>query len=276
MRKLLGANFFRLLHDGAFRLLTALMAFIGISMAAVNAVNIKREGAVWVMDFSLFTHVILAPILTAVFTALFIGCDYSGGTLRNKLTAGHRRINIYIANLISCYCAGVVLCAAFVIPQGVLGLALGGQIQSEPSKLLIYFGLSLALLAAFTSLFTLIAMLCQNRSHTVAGCILLVFALIFLGVYLTSSLNEPEYLAGYSYTENGVTVEEPETKNPNYVSGTKRQIFEFLRDFTPGGQVLQISDMSADKPSALAAYDGIIFLLVTGAGIVFFRRKDLK
>ena len=37
--------------------------------------------------------------------------------------------------------------------------------------------------------------------------------------YISSTLEEPEYLAAYSYTENGVTVEEPEQKNPYYISG---------------------------------------------------------
>ena len=72
---------------------------------------------------------------------------------------------------------------------------------------------------AFTALFTLIAMLCQNKAHTTAGYILLTFALLFAGVYISSTLEEPEYLAAYSYTENGVTVEEPEQKNPYYISG---------------------------------------------------------
>ena len=276
MRKLLRANVSRLRHDRVFWLLAALMVFFGASMASANAINIRREGVVWVMDFSLFIYVTLAPILTAVLVALFVGSDYSGGTLRNKLIAGHRRGNIYLSNLITCCCAGLLLCVAFVIPQGVLGLLLGGQIQSTPIKLLMYGALSLALMIAFTALFTLIAMLCQNKSHTVAGCILLVFVLLFLGVYITSALNEPEYLAGYSYTEDGVTVEEPETKNPNYISGTKRQVYEFMQDFTPGGQMLQISDMNAEKPTMLALYDGIILLAATGFGMVFFRRRDLK
>ena len=276
MRKLLRANFSRLRHDRSFWLLSALMVFFGASMAVVNAINIRREGAVWVMDYSLFTYGILAPILTSVLAALFIGSDYSGGTLRNKLIAGHRRGNIYLANLITCCCAGILLCILFVIPLGALGLLLGGQLQSVPAKLLTYGALSLALLTAFTALFTLIAMLCQNKSHTVAGCILLAFILIFLGVYITSALNEPEYLAGYSFTENGVTVEEAETKNPNYISGTQRQVYEFMQDFTPGGQVLQISDMDAEQPAALALYDGMILLAATGFGMVLFRRKDLK
>ena len=40
------------------------------------------------------------------------------------------------------------------------------------------------LASVFTALFTLIAMLCQNKAHTTAGCILLTFALLFAGVYI--------------------------------------------------------------------------------------------
>jgi len=274
--KLLRANFYRLRHDRTFRLLSALTVFFGVLMTVVNAINVHRQGAAWVMDFRLLTSAILCPILNSVLAALFVGSDYSDGTLRNKLIAGHRRSSIYLANLITCCCAGMLLSIAFIVPQGALGLLLGEQIQSAPAKLLMYVALSFALMIAFTALFTLIAMLCQNKSHTTAGCILLTFALLFAGVYISSTLEEPEYLAAYSYTENGVTVEEPEQKNPYYITGVKRQVYEFLQDLTPGGQVIQVSEMGVEKPVMLAVYDGLILLLVTGVGLMLFRREDLK
>ena len=215
MRKLLRANGSRLLRDRAFWLLAALMAALGASMAVVNAVHARQDGEIWTMDYTLFIYVILAPILASVFTALFIGNEHSSGAMRNKLIAGHRRGCIYLADLLVSCCAGICLCLAF------------------------------ALMLAFTALFTLIAMLCQNKAHTTAGCILLTFALLFAGVYISSTLEEPEYLEAYSYTENGVTVEEPEQKNPYYISGVKRQVYECLLDLTPGGQVIQISVMLA-------------------------------
>lgn len=276
MCKLLRANFYRLRHDRTFRLLSALTVFFGALMTVVNAINVRRQGAAWVMDFRLLTSAILCPILNSVLAALFVGSDYSDGTLRNKLITGHRRSSIYLANLITCCCAGMLLSIAFIVPQGVLGLLLGEQIQSAPAKLLIYVALSFALMIACTALFTLIAMLCQNKSHTTAGCILLTFALLFAGVYISSTLEEPEYLAAYSYTENGVTVEEPEQKNPYYITGMKRQVYEFLQDLTPGGQVIQVSEMGVKKPVMLAVYDGLILLFVTGFGLIFFRREDLK
>lgn len=276
MLKLLRANFSRLLHDRAFRLLSALMAFFGTSMAVVNAVHARQDGEIWVMDYTIFIYVILAPIVNAVLTALFIGNDYSSGTMRNKRIAGHRRGIIYLANLLVCICAGICLCLAFALPQAAAGLLLKGELNAAPTTILLYVGLSFALMIAFTALFTLIAMLCQNKSHTTAGCILLTFALLFAGVYISSTLEEPEYLAAYSYTENGVTVEEPEQKTPYYITGVKRQVYEFLQDFTPGGQVIQVSEMGVEKPVMLAVYDGLILLLVTGVGLMLFRREDLK
>lgn len=276
MCKLLRANFYRLRHDRTFRLISALTVFFGALMTVVNAINVHRQGAAWVMDFRLLTSAILCPILNSVLAALFVGSDYSDGTLRNKLIAGHRRSSIYLANLITCCCAGMLLSIAFIVPQGALGLLLGEQIQSAPAKLLMYVALSFALMIAFTALFTLIAMLCQNKSHTTAGCILLTFALLFAGVYISSTLEETEYLAAYSYTENGVTVEEPEQKDPYYITGVKRQVYEFLQDLTPGGQVIQVSEMGVEKPVMLAVYDGLILLLVTGVGLMLFRREDLK
>ena len=276
MLNLLRANFSRLLRDRAFRLLSALMAFFGVSLAVVNAVHARQDGEIWTMDYTLLLYVILAPIVNAVLTALFIGTEHSGGTMRNKRIAGHRRSSIYLANLLVCCCGGICLCLAFALPQAGLGLLLKGELNAPLPEILRYAGLSFALMIAFTALFTLIAMVCRNRTHTTAGCILLTVVLLFAGVYISSTLEEPEYLAAYSYTENGVTVEEPEQKNPYYITGMKRQVYEFLQDLTPGGQVIQISEMGVKKPVMLAICDGLILLLVTGFGLIVFRREDLK
>ena len=72
------------------------------------------------------------------------------------------------------------------------GLLLKGEWKAAPAELALYIGLT--------------------------------FALLFAGVYISSTLEEPEYLAAYSYTENGVPVEEPEQKNPHYISGVNAHV----------------------------------------------------
>ena len=85
-----------------------------------------------------------------------------------------------------------------------------GEIWTMDYTLFIYVILAPILASVFTALFI-------GNEHS--SGILLNFELLFAGVYISSTLEEPEYLAAYSYTENGVTVEEPEQKNPYYISG---------------------------------------------------------
>lgn len=276
MRKLLYAGFSRLWKAKLFWGAAVLLTLSGAAIPIKYFIDNRSGASAWTPDTACFTYTFLVPILLSVLIALFIGSEYSDGTMRNKLIVGHRRCSIYLAGLIVCGAAGALLCAAYLIPYLCLALALLGSFSALPQTVLLFVALTLALSFAFVSIFTLTAMLTQSKAHTAAACILLAFAFLLLGVYITSSLNEPEYYAAYSYTENGVTVEAPEERNPNYLTGKKRQVYEFLQDFTPGGQALQLANMDAEHPARLAMYSGTVLLLTTCCGILIFRRKDLK
>lgn len=276
MRKLLKANYARLIHDRIFLSAAGLLFLYGAVLPVWHRIGAVREGTELVLDFSIFTYAFFVPVLSAVLTAMFVGSDYDNGTLRNKIISGHGRTAVYLANLTVCFTAGVVFCLAYFIPNIGLGLLLKGTLQATAGAVAAHVAVSLALIFAFVSLFTLVAMLCRSKAHTASGCILLSVVLLLFGVYVTSALNEPEYLPGYSYTENGVTVEEPEIKNPNYIGGKKREVYEFLQDFAPGGQALQVADMSIEKPPLSIAYDFIILIISTGGGLIAFRRRDLR
>lgn len=275
MRKLLRANFSRLWKDKVFLLSIVVMLLVGIGSPLMHYFNHDLE---WTLDFSFFTHVLLAAVLAAVISAMYIGSEYESGTMRNKRIAGHTRSLIYLANLIVCTVAGLILCIVHMIPLALLSYLLGSRFTAAPLTVLLYMGLDFAVIIAFSALFTMIAMLWQSKPHAAAACILLSGALLLWGVQITSALNEPEYFPGYTYVDEatGTTTEESAMKNPNYLTGTKRQVYEFLQDFTPGGQALQIASMDTDAPGRLAVYDAAILLLSTSCGIIFFRRKDLK
>lgn len=278
MRKLLRAGLRRLFTSRSFLLSCAAMFAAGAALPVIHYFDNLNNQAAWSADSSCFIYAYLAPIMCAIVSALFIGCDYSDGTMRNKLIAGHRRYNIYLSDLICCICAGIMLSLAYALPHTCLGLILLGGFTTDAGTLIACAGVSLALIAAFAALFTLIALLCTGKAGSIAACILLTFALLFVGIRITSALNEPEYFSGYSYTQGGVTVDESETKNPYYLSGAKRGIYEFLNSFTPGGQVLLVAGLRAEAADAamLLLYDAVILLGATGCGILFFRKKDLK
>lgn len=158
----------------------------------------------------------------------------------------------------------------------ILGFLLLGGFVTEPIVLAMTAGAILCLLFAYSAIFVLVAMLCQNKAYTTAITILLTCLLLLNGVRIISALNEPEYYGAYSFTENGVTVTEDMEKNPNYLSGSKRQAYEFLNDFLPGGQTIRLSNLNAENPPLLAAYSLCILAAATGIGLCFFRRRDLK
>lgn len=276
MTKLMRANFARMVKNKVFLISSAFMFLIGLALPLIHFFDNKNNGAAWTPDSTMFTYVFFAPILISVLAALFIGSEYSDGTMRSKLIAGHGRCSIYLAQLTVCAAAGIILCIAYTVPHVCLGLALLGDFETSAGAILTYAGLDLALVAAFSAIFTLISMLWQNKAYSTACCILLTFIFLFAGIRIVSALNEPEYYEAYSYTENGVTTSEEAERNPNYLSGTARKIYEFLQDFLPGGQALQIANMNAGSALLLVLYDGIILFVVTVAGVVIFQNKDLK
>lgn len=276
MRKLLRANFSRLMKDKLFWLLMAAEVFLGGLFPVLHYIDNLDEKAGWTQEYSFFIFAIFVPMMISVVSSLFIGTEYSDGTMRNKLIVGHSRSRIYVANLVTNIEIALMLCIAFMVSHICIGTPLLGWFDADMKTIVAYAFVVLTMAIACTAIFTLIAMLCSNKAYSVAGCILLIFLLLFMGIRITSALNEPEYYSAYSYTEAGVTVEEDEERNPNYISGTKRQIFEFLNEFLPGGQMLKLSTMKVDHLGRTAVYDSIIFVVMTGSGLLIFRRKDLK
>ena len=99
MLKLLRANFSRLWRTNTFWGAMALLALIGAAIPLKFLIDNRSGASAWTPDTACFTFAFLSPILLSLLAALFIGSEYSDGTMRNKCVAGHRRGSIYLANL---------------------------------------------------------------------------------------------------------------------------------------------------------------------------------
>ncbi|MBD5159867.1 MAG: hypothetical protein HDT23_06470, partial [Ruminococcus sp.] len=96
---------------------------------------------------------------------------------------------------------------------------------------------------------------------------------------ITNKLESPEYYEDLEQitSETGEVIYEPiQTKNPNYLTGTKRKIYETLNDILPVNQFYQITIANTDNAGKMGMYSALIMILSSGAGVVFFRKKDLK
>ncbi|HCT92356.1 MAG TPA: ABC transporter permease [Lachnospiraceae bacterium] len=276
MSRLLAANFARLKKSHAFLAEIIFMILLGIYEPVVRYFTMKQSGETIPLDNGFFLCVALILILAAVLCSLYVGTEYSDGTIRNKVVVGRRRPAIYLANLITCALADTFLCLLYFAAYLCVGLPLLGPFQAVPPQVAYYILCTVLLAIAASAIFTLAAMLIQNKAATVAVCLLGAFALLLAGSYIDSRLSEPETYPSYSLITDGEVINEGEEPNSHYLRGTKRKVYEFFYDFLPGGQAVQITSWTVARPWNPPLYAVIITVAATGCGVYAFNKKDLK
>ena len=73
--------------------------------------------------------------------------------------------------------------------------------------------------------------------------------------------------------EGNIGVGEP-YPNPRYISGVKRQVYQFLYDFIPMGQAVHVADYTFEW--YYPVYSLLLIAITTVPGLLLFRRKDIK
>ncbi len=275
MNNLLSANLMRLKKSWIFWGTVVLMAGLGCFFAVMQKKALEN-GVEASLERGLFQFVAVIGIMAAVFCAIFVGTEYSDGTIRNKVIAGYDRLAIYLSMLVTCSMATAVLCLICMLCYTMLGAVLVGWFTLGPAQLLGLGAAVLVLVVCFSSMFTLIAMLCHNKAASAVACILVALLLLFIGSHINTKLEEPKTYGGYLMDETGAFQEADPTPNPAYVAGTTRKVYEFLFDVTPGGQQMQLSSMACDQPWHFAGYSAVITVMITACGSFAFRKKDLK
>lgn len=275
MIKLLYANFLRVKQDKLFWIGFGFMAAAGIFFPVRKYVDGVQTNLFDALDQGFFASALFIGVAAAVFCSMFIGTEYSDGTIRNKIIVGRKRTAIYLANVITSAVVSVILCIAFALPYLCLGIPLLGFFTSD-IRMILLFGLAVLLLAvACSSIFTFIAMLCHNKATAAVVCILLAFGILLAGAILNKMLDAPKMITMYSLEIDGSMVD-AEMPNPGYLEGMKREIVQLIYDILPGGQAIQCAMMTAVNLFWFPVYSFGITLLTTGVGAVLFCKKDLK
>ncbi|MCI9004188.1 MAG: ABC transporter permease subunit [Lachnospiraceae bacterium] len=274
MAKVLSANYMRLKKDKIFWIGFVFMFAAGIFFPAMRYMDMKQTGTIHPIDHGFWGCALFIGILMAVFCSLFIGTEYSDGTIRNKVIVGQNRNAIYLANFIICAAVSLILCIAFFVPYLCIGIPLLGFFHMPTNMVLLFVLTAFLLAVAFSSIFTLISMLNPNKAITAVICILFAFLLLFTGAQLNKMLSEPETNMALVMGENGQEYEE--IPNPHYLNEATRKTVQFFYDFVPGGQVIQCMSLEAANLPSLPLYSFLIILSTTGIGLFCFQKKDLK
>ena len=275
MAKLLRANLSRLWKSRIFYIGLAFMLLLNVFLV-LDGWNYGRQGYPELLEDMLFQNCIIIGFVSAVVVGMFLGTEYSDGTIRNKIAVGHTRASIYLANLIVCAAASALL----LLISLALGFGLGSFLLDPlglPMKvLLLYSCIGLLTTVSFASIYTLVAMLSPSKASGAVLCLVLALVLLFATSAVEGTLTEPEMVQDFIMSVDGTpNLGEPHP-NPRYVTGTKRAVLEVIYDILPTGQAFQISNNECAHPARLPAFSLLVALVTSAAGALLFRRRDLK
>jgi hypothetical protein len=252
MHKLFNAELPRLWRNKVF--------WIGIIYMVVrafdNTMSIFREiesGYYGTLSNVFFRYAEYILVLEAVFCSIYIGTEYSDGTMRNKVIMGHPRHSIYFSYLIVSVVAGIMMCCSY-IAVSMIGISLGFSVSIFDT--LVGVLCSFALVCSISAIYTMITMLSKNRTTAVVICVVLSFALL---------------VPAYDIKDEVIMARQ---------AGQANLWNEFLYAFLPGCQALQLSlepEMAyVTNPVLRILCSFVLFLLTTAFGQFRFHKTDLK
>ncbi|WP_304579317.1 ABC transporter permease subunit [Acutalibacter muris] len=298
MRNLLQANLFRLFRSWVFwgAMLVMVGGALTICIGAYHDMVLYNEpGYIEPLDKTLFRAEQVLGITVAIVVSLFVGTEYSGGAIRNKLVVGKSRITVYLAGYLAC--AGVVLLLFLV--SSLAALALGSVLFSAPSAapgtIMTAFFVGAMTCLLYAAVFYFIAVICGSRVWAAIFSILLAVALLMAASELSQALEQGPYTmqlvpeefstSKEAYSIDGVAEDMFDglvmetVPNPNYLSGEKREIVQLFYDINPAGQTTQLARLSEQDilyPLRIILLDAGLSAVFALGGIWIFRRKDIK
>ena len=277
MRKLITAHFHRFSKD---RFSWCVVGIIVI-LSLVNVFNSARSfevmaasGYTMSLDDYYFNQAPLIGAFLALLISMFLGTEFSEGTIRNKLCIGHKRDEIFLSNFISCAFATIALTAVWLLTSALL-FGLIGPLEMEVSKFIGCIFVAMGFAVSFASLYTVIGSLSSNKAMTIiyTFAVFIIFAMVASALY--DRLCEPEMNQGMTVVGTQLVEMEP-TPNPLYLSGAIRTVCEVALELLPTGQALLLSDVAIEYP-VRAIILSVVFTTVTLlVGSMLFRRKDIK
>lgn len=273
MLKLLRTDLFRLGKSRLFKWAVVMTALVTAAFVVISCASIKGDRSEYALENYALAGAPLVQIVSAAVIVIFVGTEHSQHTIRNKLTVGSRRGNVYSSELAASVIIGCSLNAAWLL-GGLAGVPFLGTWKMPLSETLIYVAVSMMCAAAVSAVAALIGTLFQSRSRGVATVLITVFAMIQLAGYAYTRLGAPEQQmrAEIINGEQVLSLEE----NPQYVGGAKRAAYEFAMRLDPIGALLPLSNRDLKEPAADMAGAGFVIILVSSIGKSVFGRKDLK
>ncbi len=284
MSRLIHANLYRLRRS---RLFWGVLLACALESAYLCAVN--RDVANY-YEWNMMQIPLYLTFVDAAFVGMFIGTDWSDGTLRNRLIVGHTRAAAYFSNLATtALCCVAFQAASFAVFAG-LGIPLIGAGYGA-GTVLTAVAVVLFACVGFAALMTAISMNVPSRSAAILVGMGVTFLLVLFSAQVWDALEETEYVTAAGeivITEDGTISMLPheQEENPRYIpEGPLRDALTTLNLLLPSGQMLRadgyFSRFSPAPPDPAREWPLPLLMLLfsalaTLAGYALFRGRDVK
>lgn len=278
MRKLITANFHRFSKDRFSWCVVGIVVILSLASVFNSAGSFEAmaaRGYAMSLEECYFNQAPLIGAFLALLISMFLGTEFSEGTIRNKLCIGHKRNEIFLSNFISCAFASIVLTAVWLLSCTLL-FGLIGPLEVEVSEFVGYIFVAMGFAVSFAALYTVIGSLSSNKAMTIIYTFAVFIILAMAASALDDRLCEPEINEIMTYNNYGAVVMQESAPNPLYLSGTIRTVCEVALELLPTGQALLLSEVAIEYP-VRAILLSVVFTTVTLlVGSRLFRRKDIK
>ena len=288
MYKLLNASFYRLRKNKIFLGLVILTIIIAVFMIVSEYLNNIKYSSVFgissnTTDILLMKFINIIGFLIAIFTSLFVGAEYSDGTIRNKIVAGHSKKNIYLSNLIVSILVGIFLELIYLIVISIFSIPIFGLVQMNFSQLAVILLDIIMIIIVYSSIFNFIALICSNITISTVSSLLLILIMFVIDMLLSPTANSTEYIQKNIVMNKKGNVTYEVVKNEDYPGKLVQTICKTISNFNPVSQAIEISgnkiNMNEEDFNNMKVYPlyslGLI-IIITAIGIYLFNIKELK
>lgn len=278
MSRLFLSEIGRMTKSAIFWICAAAVLAASLFIMKMGSVAVQNGRAVTLEEYFFYLGPVI-PLFFSVFISMFMGTEHSDGTVRNKLIVGYSRKQIYLAYYLAGLTGTGILTALWFL-GGLTGIPVLGSWTMDLSEIMTYIIITILYCALLTAVFSFFSIMISNKAVSAVVQIIAALLLILLGSMLYNQLCEPELIRGMILENGEIVMSEPEP-NPAYIGGTMRQIYIFLVNILPTGQgILMLHRESwGDVPMIVPLQicsSVCLALFTTAAGILIFRRKDMK
>lgn len=276
MMNLLSAGWLRIVKSWVFWLGIFFMCFLSFWFCFYDYSPYRQQSSDPIYTEEVYFNLLqYIGIFLAVVISMTAGKEVSMGTLRNKLSTGHTRCNVYFSQMILGmgisavlllihFITSAVCCHYFFLPTR---FSVGEQIFCALS---VFAGT-----AVYAALFTAVAMNMHRLSHIAVVSLLSVPLLMQQSSRIHNSLAESRLVAG-EYIETSDRAYYELVVNPYYPTGFRRTILEFLQDLLPSGQLMQILEGDISSVWYWPLLSGLLTAGIMTLGYWIFRRKNIR